>query len=251
MKVTVALIVCLMASVVASGQSASTVHDPSAARGSESLGNQLLDDLPASVPPAGPKARENGTSRVDKSPRHPMPPIDDAGEDIGEQSGPLLLARVRNDMRRAEALLGRPATPPNTTPLQQAGEVQKRVVAQLDELIAELCKQRQGGQGQNSNSPAPQPSQRSGAKSSKPNRSASPGKSPARDSSDPLNQTDAQAVDKADVDELVKHLWGHLPERSREQVLQSFSDEFLPKYELEIEQYYRRLSEEQAESQVQ
>jgi hypothetical protein len=30
-------------------------------------------------------------------------------------------------------------------------------------------------------------------------------------------------------------------------MLQSFSDDFLPKYELEIEQYYRRLSEESAE----
>ena len=49
---------------------------------------------------------------------------------------------------------------------------------------------------------------------------------------------------------MVKDLWGHLPERSREQMLQSFSDEFLPKYELEIEQYYRRLSEEQGESSV-
>ena len=49
---------------------------------------------------------------------------------------------------------------------------------------------------------------------------------------------------------MVKALWGHLPERSREQMLQSFSDEFLPKYELEIEQYYRRLSEEQGENQA-
>jgi hypothetical protein len=46
-----------------------------------------------------------------------------------------------------------------------------------------------------------------------------------------------------DVNELAKGLWGHLPERSRDEMLQSFSDEFLPKYELEIEAYYRRLSE--------
>jgi hypothetical protein len=154
-------------------------------------------------------------------------------------------------MRRAEGLLGHPATTPQSAQLRQAGEVQKRVVAQLDELIAELCKQCQGGQGQNSNNPPPHPSQRSEAKAGQPNRTASPGKSSARDSSDPLNRADAQAVEKGEVDELVKHLWGHLPQRSREQVLQSFSDEFLPKYELEIEQYYRRLSEEQRESQVQ
>jgi hypothetical protein len=245
------LIICLMSSVVAWGQSATTVDDPTATSGSESLGDQLLDDLPAAVPPAGPQARQNGTPRVDKSPASSMPQADDAGEDIGGASGPLLLARVRNEMRRAEGLLGHPATTPQSAQLRQAGEVQKRVVAQLDELIAELCKQCQGGQGQNSNNPPPHPSQRSEAKAGQPNRTASPGKSPARDSSDPLNRADAQAVEKGEVDELVKHLWGHLPQRSREQVLQSFSDEFLPKYELEIEQYYRRLSEEQRESQVQ
>ena len=31
-------------------------------------------------------------------------------------------------------------------------------------------------------------------------------------------------------------------------MLQSFSDEFLPKYELEIEQYYRRLGEASSEA---
>ena len=34
------------------------------------------------------------------------------------------------------------------------------------------------------------------------------------------------------------------PERVREQMLQSHDDEFLPKYELEIEQYFRRLAED-------
>jgi hypothetical protein len=250
MKMIAPLIVWLTVSVVTLGQSATTVHDPPATGGSESLGDQLLDDLPVAVP-LGPQTRENDTSRVDKPPARPVPTTDDAGEDIGATSGPLLLARVRNDMRRAEALLGGPANAPHSAPLRQAGEVQKRVVAQLDELIAELCKQCQGGQGQNSNNPSPQPNQRSEAKASQPSRTASTGKSPARDSSDPLNRASGQAVDKGDVDELVKRLWGHLPERSLEQVLQSFSDEFLPKYELEIEQYYRRLSEEQRESQVQ
>jgi hypothetical protein len=31
-------------------------------------------------------------------------------------------------------------------------------------------------------------------------------------------------------------------------MLQSFSDEFLPKYELEIEKYYERLSDEEGRS---
>jgi hypothetical protein len=72
------------------------------------------------------------------------------------------------------------------------------------------------------------------------------GRSAARDSTDRLDRTTAKPVDKAAVDEMVKAVWGQLPERTRQQMLQSFSDEFLPKYETEIEQYYRRLSEEQA-----
>jgi hypothetical protein len=226
------------------GQALPPGADPPA-NGSESLGDQLLEDLPAAVPPAKPQSREYPDSRSSKTPPRPIPPMDNSGEDIGGPSGPLLLVRVRNDMRQAETLLGHPATMAGNNAFHEVGTVQKRVVAQLDELIAELSKQCQGGQGQSNNNPSPQPSQRSEAKPSQPSRTASPGKSPARDSSDPLNRADAQTVDKGEVDELVKHLWGHLPERSREQVLQSFSDEFLPKYELEIEQYYRRLSEEQ------
>jgi hypothetical protein len=48
----------------------------------------------------------------------------------------------------------------------------------------------------------------------------------------------------AQMQELLKDLWGHLPERVREQLLQAPTDEFLPKYQLEIEKYFRRLAEE-------
>jgi hypothetical protein len=69
----------------------------------------------------------------------------------------------------------------------------------------------------------------------------------------PRTSTDEQKppgdarTELADRTELIKQLWGHLPEREREQMLQSFSGEFLPKYELELEKYYRKLAEEQGE----
>jgi hypothetical protein len=124
--------------------------------------------------------------------------------------------------------------------------VQKDVVSELDDLIAKLSKQCQcqcqGGQcdkpsDKQSNQPKP------GNKSS---MAAGKGSAPARESSDRLDRTTAQTPEKGEVSDLVKDLWGHLPARSREQMLQSFSDEFLPKYEQEIEQYYRRLSDEEA-----
>jgi hypothetical protein len=147
-------------------------------------------------------------------------------------------------MQRATSLIASSTKLSDARPLQQAGTVQQQVVAQLDALIAELSKQCQGGQCQPSDQP--QQSQRSQPKPSQSSKSAGRGESPARDSSDPLNRASAQAVDKGNIDSVVKNLWGHLPQRNREQMLQSFSTEFLPKYELEIEQYYRRLSEEQA-----
>ena len=44
--------------------------------------------------------------------------------------------------------------------------------------------------------------------------------------------------------EMVGRLWGHLPDRMRQQLQSSFSEQFLPQYERLIEEYYKRLAEE-------
>jgi hypothetical protein len=150
-------------------------------------------------------------------------------------------------MQHATSLLGRETGLPDIGSVQQAGDAQQQVVAQLDKLIAELSKQCQGGQCQASDQP-PKPGHRSQRKGGKPGSAVGRGQTAARDSTDRLDGANAQPVDKGDFEAMVKDLWGHLPERSREQMIQSFSEEFLPKYELEIEQYYRRLSEETDES---
>jgi hypothetical protein len=220
----------------------------------ESLGSQLLDDLqhgmapkpvPAATAPNQKATEPNQTPQA--SPSTPESRFDDLGEDIGQPSGPLPLVRAGQGMQRATALIASSTQRSGAQAVQQAGAVQKQVVAQLDELIAQLSKQCQGGQCQPGDKP-PQESQRSQPKQGQASKSAGRGKSAARDSSDQLNRPSAQPAEKGDIDALVKDLWGHLPERSREQMLQSFSTDFLPKYELEIEQYYRRLSEEQSTS---
>jgi hypothetical protein len=40
---------------------------------------------------------------------------------------------------------------------------------------------------------------------------------------------------------MLKDVWGHLPPHLRQQMEQSANEEFLPKYELEIAEYYRSL----------
>jgi len=42
----------------------------------------------------------------------------------------------------------------------------------------------------------------------------------------------------------VKQVWGHLPEHMRQPLMQSADDQFLPKYQVPLEAYFRRLSEE-------
>lgn len=207
---------------------------PPDSSGIESLGSELLDDLAPSEfdqPAAEPRNRATA------------PRFDDLGEDIGQPSGSLSLARVRMGMQHAKSLLSAKQAAVDVPTFEQAGEAQQQVVAQLDKLIAELSKQCKNCQC-NSSGQSPKPSQRSQKKPGKPGSAAGSGKTAARDSTDRLNSTSAKPVDKGDLEAAVKDLWGHLPERSREQMMQSFSEEFLPKYELEIEQYYRRLSEE-------
>ena len=207
---------------------------PAETDGNESLGNKLLDGLTPSTP-------EKGNAAVA---RQQSAPSFESPAQLPAASSPL--ARVQQGMQNASMLLGQPTTSSQSGSLKLADTAQRDVVTQLDKLIAELSKQCQC-QGGNCNKP-PNPSQSSKPKpGSKPAMAAGRGNAPARESSDRLDRDSTKQPEKGDVNELVKELWGHLPERSREQLLQSFSEEFLPKYEREIQQYYRRLSEEQSD----
>jgi hypothetical protein len=49
----------------------------------------------------------------------------------------------------------------------------------------------------------------------------------------------------AAMNDLVHELWGNLPPRMREQMMQNSMEQFLPKYELMIEDYFKTLADEQ------
>jgi hypothetical protein len=57
----------------------------------------------------------------------------------------------------------------------------------------------------------------------------------------------SQRPDMARMRTLLQDLWGELPGRQRERMLQLPVEEFLPQYELLIEQYFKRLAEERGE----
>ena len=212
--------------------------DATPAAGSESLGRQLFDDLdldllrpPADAPATAP-ARPDFQKRI-------LPGVTDEllGEDVGQDSPGRVLAWVGRNMQTAATLL------PHAESLPRAGEVQQQIVADLDKLIDELAQQCRSGACQ-SGGECQSPSERSQASPKPGTPKPGQGQSAARDSTSRLGRGDPRAVDPGEREQLIKDVWGNLPARAREQMLQSYSDEFLPEYELEIEKYFRRLAEE-------
>ena len=160
--------------------------------------------------------------------------LDQLGEDIGEAK-PLKddwLSRVIRHMKDAEGLLEEPSE------VSRASESQSDALTNLDTMIAELTQRKnqcQGGEVQR-NLVEPKPGE-------KPKPSGKAGKSPAPSGSNSTNADADLSTELAANEELVKDLWGKLPERQRQQILQPLSEEFLPKYASEIEAYFRALAQ--------
>lgn len=161
------------------------------------------------------------------------------GEDIGqgpEDQDPL--ARIGKQMRMVEKLLAR------REELKRAPELQQQIVRDLDELIEQIKRQKSQQQSQGSKSGKPG-GQRSKVQQPGKQPGQAPGNRPARDSTNRLGKEAAKRVDMAQMQDLMKDVWGQLPDRAREQMLQSSVDQFLPEYEVLIEKYFRRLAEDQ------
>ena len=214
------------------------------------LGDSLLDDdlakalsPEAGAKPAGPAAFVPRDEMLDR-----MLKPGNAGA-VGEDVGESPLAGVVNGMRQAETLIRDEAKAKPAVP------VQKEVVTRLEELIAQMEKQCQGG---NCNKPQSdkekQASKRSQPKPGegqcdKPGEGQKPGQA-SKKLAQKANQSGTSGanagvaeVDPSQQQELLKAAWGHLPERMRERMMQGSDSEFLPEYRDELQQYYRRLAE--------
>ena len=105
--------------------------------GIESLGGKLLDDLAPSN-----SQRDDKTRQLPRSRR---------------ASAMVPLARVRQGMQNAQAILAQPGAETHAGTIKLAGSVQQEVVSELDKLIAELSKQCQCQGGQCDKPPSPNP----------------------------------------------------------------------------------------------
>ena len=155
---------------------------------------------------------------------------------VAEEDHPLL--EVARRMREVEGRIVR------TDAGQQTQGLQRQIVADLDELIRQAqkrCQQAKSGG---------KPSQRgsSGGQPKQGGVGTKPGGQQASTSSPRTDNGQQRKLDKQQMRTLVEQLWDvALPPQQRKELRQSPFDEFLPKYELLIEQYYRRLSEEKDE----
>jgi hypothetical protein len=122
--------------------------------------------------------------------------------------------------------------------------LQKQIVADLD-LLIDQAKKSCGQCSSNSSNPR-QSAQKSGDSPPK------PGAKPAQKlSNKPSGASYPRSPDgkppKPDMDEMrsiINNLWGELPPRVREQMLQTPVEDFIPKYQDLIEDYFRDLSNE-------
>jgi len=213
----------LLASVNwAAAQTRPAVDKP--ATKSRSLDQQLLDDLDRELLkglPRAAKSLERGDKEAAPSTNREKSPETD-GRSADSQNP---LANIAQRMRSVE---GRIAAR-DTSAATQAE--QAKILAELEALLAAAgqAKQQQGKAG-------------GAAQAGVGTGNASAG--PPRDSTDRIERGNKEPVETADVKDVLRRFWGHLPDKLREEMQQSLSEQFLPQYERLIEKYYKRLAEE-------
>jgi hypothetical protein len=189
---------------------------------------------------------------ADQKPSPLLDPLDEqlenslnAGEDLGSagEGNGNPLARIVVKMRKVQQRLAQN----NSDSLTQ--NEQKRISDELKSLIDQIAQQQQQ---QPSNSSAPQQSSRDKPKQGNAPPGHAPGdpdKQRARDSSPGVRRNHTDRPDPAAAREVVtKELDRlNLPEKDREEMLQAPPDEFLPGHESSIEQYFKRLIEQEDE----
>ncbi|TWT87266.1 hypothetical protein Mal64_28040 [Pseudobythopirellula maris] len=252
------LCVATIGVIAASDAQAAPNRPPTGGLGDSLLGGDLGGLLAPTAPPAGAKDRPLAPtpdwiavpdSDTLERMRRPgaagaqLPQGPGAGEDLGESP----LDKIVGGMKEAEQRLADRDT--GTVALT----AQKQVVADLEALIAKMEQQCQSCQNPSQSKKEQgkkQASQRSKPGAPKPGAGKPAGsttaQSAARSSTTRMGSAPAGGAAGKPMPEALKQAWGHLPERVREQMLQSGSEDFLPEYREEIQKYFQRLAEEEA-----
>ena len=219
---------------------------PAAKAKSGSLDDELLKELGESK--SAPKAEKPTTPAT--APKRAGSALDDellkelgekptkpkASEPTATASGEGPVAELTRKMRDVESRLRQARRD------EQTHKVQDQIVKDLDALLKQM-QQQQSGKGSKSSSSPPGMAQRPGTPQPGGEKRGEGGDQPARESSGELKSRQAAAVDLAKMREMLKDVWGQLPPKLREQMLQTGEEKFLPKYELLLEEYFKTLAD--------
>ena len=216
---------CLLAMVLlaSAGVHAGHAQEPAA----PSLDDELLEDLlDKSVEPKEAAKPAGSEAAID---RELMQDLSD-GEDLGEApESPL--QQLAERMKLSQQRIGTRDTSESTQQIQQ--DISDRLARLIEQV-----EKRASSSGNPSQSGSGKPGGQGDAEG------ASPSPGAASESTQRVEQAERIERDSADVRDTIRRVWGHLPEKMREQMQNSLDDQFLPKYEKLIEQYYRRLAEQ-------
>lgn len=191
-------------------------------------------DRSANDPPATDDARKSAPGDIDDELLRGL----GEGEDVTFGPGANPLTRLNQRMRDVQQRIADAKSDSETQRLEQDIARELADLIQRNEQACRAC-QKAGGPPSGrkvAEQPGRQPA----------NPSETPGNQsdqPARESSAQLRKQKTAPIDPAERRQLLKDVWGHLPAHLRQQVEQSANEEFLPKYSLEIADYYRALVE--------
>jgi hypothetical protein len=162
------------------------------------------------------------------------------GEDIGEEEP---LARLGRRMREVEERIA------GTKADEPTQKLQREILEDLKKLIEEAIQQQQQSQSQQAQR---QQSQRTASRQrvrqSQPSGqqpALQPAETPSQDSTEQLRPDQVTRPDMRIMNEMAKRIWGHLPPKQRDEMLQNHMEEFLPAYESLIGEYFKALAERQ------
>ena len=197
--------------------------------------NDLDADLLPGLEPDPPTRGERPAAGTDRRTDQPAPLDQPAeGEDIGAPGNDPFL-HIGEKMRAAEQRISSHDTAEGTQ------TIQREILDEIDRLIAECQKQ---SQGQGNNGPR-RSSQGPGSQNDGASTEGATGVSP-QDSSQGVRPSQEATLSADQRQELARQKWGHLPERVMQQMQSLSGERFLSQYEELIDQYFKRLAEEDA-----
>jgi hypothetical protein len=188
------------------------------------------DDLFEGLPPAPATSAPEAASPEAPTPEtgRPEAPTLSGGEDLdfGGQADPFGRLAAKMQRSREALAMGNSAAPTQ--------DLQQEILSDLDALLKKMQKQCAGGQCNTPGSSA----------GNSPGTGQKPSSRPPNDSTARVGKPGDTEVQPGEEADTMREVWGHLPPKVREAMQNATLEEFLPKYDKLIEDFYRRLAEQ-------